>query len=753
MAAEADAKPASCVVHLADVDVALGGRSVLRGVNWTWRWGESVLVIGASGSGKSTLAMVAAGLLPGIVEADVSGTVERDPRLSRPGAVGYVFQDPDSQFCQLRIGEEVAFGLENQSMPPESMEQVVGQILEETLSADRNLEHGRLSGGNKQKLALACALAMDPEILILDEPTANLDPASTAAVFRQIGEMLDQGRTLLVIEHKFQQLIDRIPWVLLVDADGTIRRFGPTRTVLEEEQRWLSESGLVDDAGRLEESPAGVGSSDEAASLQGVSVRYPRQAKEALMDVSLTVRRGEMVALVGPNGAGKSTLLKVLGGLMRPRAGTVARISDQIGFGFQNPEHQFIFERVADELANRRIEGPVPPAVRERLQYFQLQGRAGQSPYALSQGQKRRLSVAVMTAGAPDLLCLDEPTFGQDARTRRALMEVLRTHQLRGAAVVISTHDMELVGRYATRVVAMVGGRIIFDGSPDELRSQTAVLRAARLIPDPGEDRLKAGDAMPSPSADSARTAQSVVGRVNPAWKLVAVFFAVGLTVFAHRLGQAVPLAAIPVILLVFFSGLPPQRSLGRLAPFVLFFALYVWTLTAYARPVPGTPTVHLLWYTLSWSGFLQGVVLGFRMLAAVAFGLVFVSTVDMVELIKSATRQFRIPPRFSYGTLAGLHFFPVFQDEWSKLRLARRVRGRDTKRSVVRVVTYALPILADAVRLSERVAIAMEARGFVGPAAASPQHRSYYRPAPSRWQDGAFGLILLAATALALWH
>lgn len=751
MPAVAEAALAGPVVCFADVSVALGGRAVLRHVNWTWRWGESILVIGPSGSGKSTLAMVAAGLLPGIVEADVSGTVERDPRLSRPGAVGYVFQDPDSQFCQLRIGEEIAFGLENQSIPPEAMERMVEEVLAKTLAADPNVEHGRLSGGNKQKLALACALAMNPNILILDEPTANLDPASTAAVFHQIGEMLDQGRTLLVIEHKFQQLVDRIPWVLLVDIDGTVRRFGPTRTVLEEEQDWLVASGLVDDPLMRQEDMAGVNGGDEAARLDGVSVRYPRQSKEAVMDVELSLKRGEMVALVGPNGAGKSTLLKVLGGLMRPHTGTVRRMSEKIGFGFQNPEHQFIFERVADELANRRIEGAAPPDVRERLQYFQLEGHAAQSPYALSQGQKRRLSVAVMTLGEPDLLCLDEPTFGQDARTRRALMEELRSHQLRGAAVVISTHDMELVSRYATRVVAMVGGRIIFDGTPEALGRETEVLQAARLIPSGGDDQVKAGDAMPS--ADTARAKQSLIGQVNPAWKLAAVFVAVGLTAFAHRLGQAVPLAAIPIILLVFLSGLSPKRSLGRLMPFVLFFALYVWTLTAYARPVPHTPTVHILWYALSWSGFLQGVVLGFRMLAAVAFGLVFVSTVDIVELVKSATRQFRIPPRFSYGTLAGLHFFPVFQDEWSKLRLARRVRGRDTRRSPGRVVTYALPILADAVRLSERVAIAMEARGFVGPAATSPQHRSYYRPAPSRWQDGAFVLILLAATALALWH
>jgi energy-coupling factor transporter transmembrane protein EcfT len=245
----------------------------------------------------------------------------------------------------------------------------------------------------------------------------------------------------------------------------------------------------------------------------------------------------------------------------------------------------------------------------------------------------------------------------------------------------------------------------------------------------------------------------SPIGRLNPAWKLLSVFLAAGLTAFAHHLSQAIPLAMVPVGLLALFSGLSWGGLLKRLAPFVLFFFMYVWVQTAYAAVGPHTPVVHLLWYRLSYPGFIDGLVLGFRMLAAVGFGLLFVSTVDLVELVKSLSREFRIPPRLSYGTLAGLRFFPQFRDEWGKLRMARRVRGRDVQWSPTRVVTYALPLLSDAVRLSERVAIAMEARGFRGPAATSSKSRTYYHPAARRFSDAVFGVVLVGLTALALWH
>ncbi len=742
------------LISLRGVGLAFGNQTVLSGIDWRLARGQSVLVVGPSGSGKSTWAMLVAGLIPHSIEGRVTGEVWRHPRLGRAGAIGYVFQDPDSQFCQIRLGEEVAFGLENKAMDPAAMGPAIRQALREAhLDAPLTMEHQHLSGGNKQKLALASALAMSPELIILDEPTANLDPVATDQVFREIDHLTDDGHSVLVIEHKFQALADRIPWMILMGRDGRFHRFGPTAVLMQEERQWMRAEGLIADP----PSPRARGHRSPAArpviELKEVAYRYHRHGPTALNGVSLSVQPGELVALVGTNGAGKSTLLKVMAGLVKPQHGSCVRPDTrQVAFGFQNPEHQFIFERVVDELANRYVEGPIPDDVAALLDEFSLGREARMSPYALSQGQKRRLSVAVMVQREHAVYCLDEPTFGQDARTREVIMERLSERQQRGAAVIISTHDMDLVERYATRVVAMDGGTILFDGLFEELMRHPDILERAHLAPGSLDaDATGEPAATFGPVAERAR--KSLLGRLNPAWKLLTVFVAVGLTAFATRLDQTIAVALVPLVLLAGFSGLRLTSIAKRMAPFVIFFALYVWTMTAYAAVGPKTPVIQFLWYRLSYPGFLKGLVLGFRMLAAVSFGVLFVSTIDLVDLVKSLSRQFRVPPKFSYGTLAGLRFFPQFHEEWAKLRLARKVRGRDARWSAIRIVTYALPLLSDAVRLSERVAIAMEARGFIGPVTQKSDARTYYEASTVTWGDAAFGVVAVAAVAAAIWH
>lgn len=742
------------LVRLDHISVRFEKDRVINDVTWNLVRGRSVLVVGPSGCGKSTLAMLVAGLIPGAVEAEVTGSVWRDAGLATPGQVGYVFQDADSQFCQIRVGEEVAFGLENQALAPALMnEGIADGLMRAGISLPFDVEHAGLSGGNKQKLAIASALALKPELLILDEPTANLDPASTAEVFAEIAKLLDAGRTLMVIEHKFEALTKLIPCMLLMDAQGQVRAFGPTQEVMRQEAEWMAEVGLLENHSHRPLVPPSPG--PMVLSLENIYARYKGQSAPALQKVSLSVRQGELIALLGANGAGKSTLLKVLAGLVKPLDGERRFHGDvDVAFGFQNPEHQFIFERVVDELANHPVQGSVPAEVKQGLRTFGLWEQALQSPYALSQGQKRRLSVAVMLQQPHALYCLDEPTFGQDVASRRIIMEQLVRRQVQGAAVVISTHDLSLVEQYATRVVVIDDGHIVFDGDLASLRERPDILRQARLMPSEN-DSAKAMQAsqqsvfaLPKP-----KTAKSLSGRLNPVWKLCDVLVAAGLTAFAHRLDQAILLALIPLILLLFFSGLEPLGVAKRILPFAMFFALYTWMMTAYAAVGPHTPVVHVLWYRLSYPGFIKGLILGLRMFSQVGFGLWFVSTVDLVKLVKGLSHDLHVPPKFSYGTLAGLRFFPQFQDEWTKLRLARKVRGKDAHWSLQRVTTYALPLLSDAVRLSERVAIAMEARGFVGPAAASSSGRTYYHPSKTYLFDFVFGLLVLCAVIGSLWH
>ncbi len=753
----------------------------LTNIEFTLARQEAVLIIGPSGSGKSTLALVLAGLIPHSMEATIEGRIQRDSELDRPGAIGFVFQDPESQFCQLNVGQEVAFGLENIGMDPRIMDEKIDQALHSAgLVIDPKAPNQALSGGMQQKLALAAGLAPEPQLLIFDEPTANLDPQATSEVFAQIARLIAERRTLLVVEHKFEHLLDMFPRVVLFDRRGQIHRDGPTARVIQEEWSWLDEQGLLPKrmaqgfslASPLAPQPASGG--DVVLHAQKVSFSYvsPRLQKRlrrrgeqipmALDDVSLEVRAGELVAIVGPNGSGKSTLLSVLAGIRTPTQGQVQRPRPRlampvpIAFGFQNPEHQFIFERVSDELANRYVEPPLPETVERLLQQFSLQGHESQSPFGLSQGQKRRLSVAVMIRDPHDAYLLDEPTFGQDQASERHIMESLVALQHHGKAVLITTHDMDLVWQYATRVIVLVEGRITYDGRPGPLFADSARMRHANLLVSKQEAAKSARAVLPGLSRFiqiDDQQAKSPLGRLNPGWKLITTMAAMIIAMAATHIWQGVLLALLPVLLLLFGAQLSLGQVAKRLAPFVGFFAAYTWTLTAYSRISPGTPSIHVLWFILSETGFHNGLVLAFRMLASVTFGILYVSTTDVTQLVVSLTRNFGVPPRFSYGSLAGIRVFPLFEEEWRKIRQARTLRGKDTHRSrLTRIVTYALPLLTQAIRIGERVAVAMESRGFRGQASLNPKARSYYVKTPVRaWDFLYLGLVVVASLSIVI--
>ncbi|MCL5015174.1 MAG: ATP-binding cassette domain-containing protein [Firmicutes bacterium] len=763
-------------VEVSELSVTYPGQQspALRHIDFSLSEGDAVLVIGPSGCGKSTLAMVLAGLIPHSVEADIEGEVRYAPMIQRPGAVGYVFQDPESQLCQLTVGPEIAFGLENVRCRPQDMNARIESALK-TAGLDIALESPNyaLSGGMKQKLALAADLAMDPQMLIFDEPTANLDPAATTQVFAEVGRLIHSGRTLLIIEHKFEALLDVVPYLVVMDRQGQIRSHGPTADIIRREWPWLMEQGLIPDGlspGFDRESmflPHRDLKRQEWGKpvLQAKELSYTYVSKRqrtrlekqgrpipyALHDISLTIREGELVAIVGPNGSGKSTLVSLLAGLNRPSQGTVEQPPPEpdmpvpVAFGFQNPEHQFIFERVADELANRFVDQDIPDDVKSLLKEFELQDQAEQSPFALSQGQKRRLSVAVMVRDTHLAYLLDEPTFGQDARTERYIMNRLTALKDQGKAVALTTHDMDLVWRYATRVVVLLEGQVLFDGWPQDLYHRPDLMARAHLLvsADAGEQH-HAADKTPTLAPRfievDRRQAESPIGRLNPGWKLITTILAMGIAMFAHRIGQGVVLGLIPLTLLWVGARLTPWQIFKRMAPFAVFFVLYTWTLTAYSRVGPHTPTFWFLWFRLSWVGFHNGLVLAFRMLASVAFGVLYVSTTDVTQLVVSLTRNFRVPPRFSYGTLAGIRVFPLFEEEWRKIRQARSLRGKDIRRSrITRIITYALPLMTQAIRIGERVAIAMESRGFKGEVAQNRHARTYYIDPPVTPWDFAY--------------
>ncbi|WP_242968508.1 ATP-binding cassette domain-containing protein [Sulfobacillus sp. hq2] len=769
-----------------DLSVRYEGRLALDHVDFTLYKGQSVLVIGPSGSGKSTLAMVVAGLIPDSVEALVTGRVERAPELEASGRIGYIFQDPESQFCQLTAGQEIAFGLENQSVPREEMDGCIRDALSRAhLAVAPDAYNLTLSGGMKQKLAIASALAQNPDVLIFDEPTANLDPQGTAEVFHEIRRLHGSGRTLMVIEHKFLAFMDLLPQVILIGREGTIRAQGPTREVIAREWPWMVQEGMVPpwwtdahgawgqphtlqalaQARRSSKEPDGR---DQETLFAARQLRYAygkrKASREVLHGLDFEIHAGEKVVIVGPNGSGKSTLLALLAGLTKPSGGELDRpqptemMPVPVVLGFQNPEHQFVYERVVDELADGYVEDETPPQVGALLQQFGLDGYERHSPFALSQGQKRRLAVAVMLKDDHLAYVLDEPTFGQDARTQEAIVNQLETLHQQGRTVIITTHDMELVARYASRVFVLMEGKIVFDGAPADLFANPALMRQAHLVPElVGEEPVPSETAVDPQTRGWSRFAQvqesqkqSWLGRLNPSVKLIATILAMGIAMFAANIPEAVALAIFPVLLMWWGAQLTLGQIAKRMAPFVIFFVLYTWTLTAYSRVGPHTPVFYFLWYRLSWTGLDNGLILAFRMLASVAFGVLFVSTTDLTDLIVSLSQNLRVPPRFSYGSLAGIRVFPLFEDEWRKIRQARQLRGKAGRYRLTRIVTYALPLLSQAIRMGERVSVAMEARGFRGVVADNPQARTYYRRIPLGWQDGLY-VVLVCAVNLAI--
>ncbi|WP_374940936.1 ABC transporter ATP-binding protein [Microbacterium sp. zg.Y1084] len=520
--------------------------------------GEVVLLLGPSGSGKSTLALSLNGLIPQAVPAAVAGSVRvagedagTTPVARLATRVGMVFQDPDAQLVTGTVLDEVAFGPENLRLPaPEVLARAEEALRRVGLWERRGENPDHLSGGGRQRLAIACALALQSPLLVLDEPTANLDPRGIEEFYRALGDIATTGdRAILLIEHNLDAAIGLVDRVVALDAAGGTVVDGPVGDVLRTRAAELHDMGVwlptatlaalrlrragyrldplpltpgeLRDALQAEPAPVTpTGTADDAAPASAparrrnapvVQVRgltVARGRREVLHDVDLDVRAGEFVAVVGANGAGKTTLVQAIAGVVRPPRGRVevggidpgradARtLHRRIGFVFQNPEHQFIAGTVFDELAHGlRLQRVPEPQVRERtdelLERFGLADKADVHPFLLSGGQKRRLSVGTaLVAGAP-VLVLDEPTFGQDRARADELLTLLRDLNRQGTTIIVVTHDMQLVTEYADRTVVLGDGRLLAAGATPEVFADEALLARAGLRPPPLREALR----------------------------------------------------------------------------------------------------------------------------------------------------------------------------------------------------------------------------------------------------------------------
>ena len=533
-------------------------RAALTDLTFELAAGETVLVLGPSGSGKSTLTLCLDGLIPHLVEGDYSGevvvaglVVKDTPVGVLARQTGLVFQDPDSQFCTLTVDDEIAFGLENLQTPPGEIEAAIGRALDVVrLPHLRGRHLGTLSGGEKQRVALAAVLAMGPRLLVLDEPTANLDPAATTELFLILRRLArDRQHTIVIIEHKLDEVIEWVDSVLALDGDGRLLYRGdPQGAFYDHSERlqgagvWRPQTvelvaglrragwqvpgrplaagetvaalratpGLVDrlraaSAARPASVARPVDAGRDAAPLLAVrdlSFTYPG-GHAALAGVSFSVHRQDFLAIVGANGAGKTTLGSLLSGVIGPPRkavfldGTDAStlpawaIAEKVGHVFQNPEHQFVSGTVRGELAfslsprgrggPRHLTVEQERSVDDWLERLDLLRLAEANPFTLSQGQKRRLSVAAMLIRGCPALILDEPTLGQDAVQSARLMEMMREFQAGGGTVAMITHDMRIVAEYASSLLVLVDGRPVYSGDPAGLFAQPGLVAEARL--------------------------------------------------------------------------------------------------------------------------------------------------------------------------------------------------------------------------------------------------------------------------------
>jgi energy-coupling factor transport system ATP-binding protein len=520
-----------------------GKEPALRDVTCHIRPGELVGLLGRSGAGRSTLAATLNGTIPHLVRGDLTGRIRidgEDIRTKRPrdlaDRIGFVFQDFEAQLFSTNVSLEVAFGPENLGVDraeiARRVERCLGMV---RLSHLSHKAPAALSGGQKQRLALASILALAPKILVLDEPTSDLDPAGRRELLDAIQSLRQRGDlTLLMIDPQ----TDEMDWAdrLIVLDGGRIAMDGPPAALWDRAdeldalgvkgftlatlgrrlgltERWpdaLSAAEAIRRGGwqpvagaveRLRATDDARGAGEVLLEVENLIHRYP-DGTEALGGVSCTVRRGEFVAILGQNGSGKTTLVKHLNGILAPTEGEIRLagrslrgqpptvLSRQVGLVFQNPDHQIFAERVWDEVAfGPRLHGlseaDVRRRVEEALDAVGLADLGDMDPFILTKGSRQRVAVASTLATKPDVIILDEPTTGLDYRELQGMMALIQRLNAAGHTIVIITHAMDIAAAHARRVVLMQGGRILRDGPTREVFADETCIGRTGLAPPP----------------------------------------------------------------------------------------------------------------------------------------------------------------------------------------------------------------------------------------------------------------------------
>ena len=731
--------------------------AALSGVDLDIAPGERVLVLGPSGSGKSTLMGGLAGLLGGAEEGEATGTLTVDgvaPADAR-GRVGLLMQDPEAQVVLARVGDDVAFGMENLGVAREEIWPRVENSLEAVgLSVPLDHSTTELSGGQKQRLALASILAMGPGLLLLDEPTANLDPSGVAEVRVAVEAVVERtGATVVVVEHRvdvWASLVDRV----IVVADGAIAADGPLNEVLAQQGDALRERGIWlpgdDVAAEVGPAPEVTPASSEAtpiARVADLTIGYNQDAP-VRSGIDLAIERGVSTCIVGANGAGKSTFALTLAGLLPPLEGTVEvetsdgargdphewsskQLLGRMSMVFQEPEYQFLAATVAEELAigpraAGMSEAEIAPLVDEHLEALGLTKLARANPMTLSGGEKRRLSVATALISAPELLILDEPTFGQDRGTWLGLVRLLRAALERGVTLVSITHDPAFVAAMGQRVVDL---------------GQVGTRGATSADPTDEAGAVSAGNAHDEGAKPVAR---GLLARTNPVARVLALLVAttpllITIDPVSAGVALALELALMPL------SGVSARSFFLKATPLLVAAPLGALSMLLYASPGgtvywqfgPAAISDHSIWLALG---------IGLRMCAIVMPAIALLDRIDPTDMGDGLAQILHLPARPVLAALAGARMTSLMAADWKALERARRARGVGDASRIRSFLRGSFSLLVFALRRSGKLATTMEARGF-----GAQGRRTWARVSRLNVADAVLMVVAIVLPAIAL--
>lgn len=451
----------------------------LKNINFEIKEGEFIFITGKSGCGKSTLAKCLNGTIPHIIGGEIEGNITvhgkntRDYKVNEIAAdIGFVFQNPESQFFTLKVEDEVAFGPENFALEPEEIRERIGWALKEVeMSKMVNENVYNLSEGQKQRVAIAANLSILPEVLVLDEPTSNLDPQGALQLFNVLDKLKNRGKTIILIDHRTQYALKNADKIIIMDKGNIIMECGPN--LLEDVQ--IRKKFGIRNPNYRNTNINNKTNKKKPKILEIKDLNFVHSNGFKLKDISLDLNHGEVLGVVGNNGSGKTTLASLIAGLLKIKNGKIKIYSSddrknsekdyQVGMVLQNPDHQLFMDSVYNELAFGLEEmGLTPEEIQEQIKnvldsmnLWQLKDR---HPHSLSGGEKQRTLISALMAKKPDLLILDEPTTGMDGYHMDKLVTEIKNLTASGVSIILISHDMEFMDKSCDKLVYLEQGRL-----------------------------------------------------------------------------------------------------------------------------------------------------------------------------------------------------------------------------------------------------------------------------------------------------